>query len=118
MTRKKIKHLKHTGSIRDYVKEFSPPMLEAPDMNEKDLLFNFMDNLQGWAKQELRRRGVQDLATTMAVAGSLMDFRRGDPSQTKAPFKGSHAKGGGDKGYKNYSAAKEGLSATSTNKEG
>ena len=44
---KKIKHLKHTGSIRDYVKEFSSLMLEAPDMNEKELLFNFMDNLQG-----------------------------------------------------------------------
>ena len=50
MTRKKIKHLKHTGSICNYVKEFSSPMLEAPDMNEKDLLFNFMDNLQVWAE--------------------------------------------------------------------
>ena len=57
-------------------------MLEAPDINEKELLFNFMENLQGWAKQELRRCGVQDLATAMAVAESLMDFRRGDSSQT------------------------------------
>ena len=45
MASKKIKHLKHTGSIRDYVKKFSSLMLEALDMNEKDLLFNFMDNL-------------------------------------------------------------------------
>ena len=45
MARKKIKHLKHTGSIRDYVKEFSSLMLEAPGMDEKDLVFNFMDNL-------------------------------------------------------------------------
>ena len=51
MARKKIKHLKHTGSIRDYVKEFSSLMLEAPGMYEKDLLFNFMDNLQSWAEQ-------------------------------------------------------------------
>ena len=85
-------------------------MLEAPDMNEKELLFNFMENLQGWAKQELRRRGVQDLATTMAVVESLMDFRRGDSFQTKQSFKGSHAKGGGDKGYKSYNANKEGKS--------
>ena len=40
------------GSIRDYVKEFSSLMLEAPGMNEEDLLFNFMDNLQSWVKQE------------------------------------------------------------------
>ena len=46
-----------------------------------------------------------------------MDFRRGDSSQTKPSFKGSHAKGGGDKGYKSYNA-KEGSSAASTNKKG
>ena len=45
MARKKIKHLKHTGSICDYVKEFSSLMLESLDIDEKDLLFNFMDNL-------------------------------------------------------------------------
>ena len=117
MARRKIKHLRHMGSIRDYVNEFSSLMLEAPDMNENELLFNFMDNLQGWAEQELRRRGVQDLATAMAVAESLMDFRRGDSSQPKTSFKGSHAKGGGDKGYKILNT-KEGSSAASINKEG
>ena len=44
---KKIKYLKHTGLIHDYVKEFSSLMIEAPSMNEKALLFEFMDNLQG-----------------------------------------------------------------------
>ena len=116
MARRKIKHLRHTGSICDYVKEFSSLMLEAPDMNENELLFNFMDNLQGWAEQELRRRGVQDLAMTMAVTESLMDFRRGDSSQPKTSFKGSHAKGGGDKGYKSHNS-KEGSSAAFINKE-
>ena len=80
-------------------------------------IFNFKDNLQSWVEQELRRHGVQDLATTMAVEESLMDFRREDLSQTKPFFKGSHAKGGGDKGSKSYNA-KEGSSAASTNKEG
>ena len=117
IARRKINHLKHTGSVWDYVKEFSSLMLEAPDMNENELLFNFMENLQGWAEQELRRRGVQDLATTMEVAESLMDFQREDSSQTKPSFKGSHAKGGGDKGYKSYNA-KEGSSAASTSREG
>ena len=58
---------KHTFSIRDYVKEFSSLMLEIPNMTEKEFLFNFMDNLQGWVEQELRRRGILDLATDMAI---------------------------------------------------
>ena len=63
-----MKCLKHIGSIREYVKEFSTLMLDIPNMSEEELLFNFIDNLQSWAEQELRRRGVQDLTTTMAVA--------------------------------------------------
>ena len=42
---KKINHLKQMGLIRDYVKEFFFLMLEAPSMDEKDFLFNFMENL-------------------------------------------------------------------------
>ena len=118
MACKKIKHLRHMGSICDYVKEFSSLILEALGMDEKDLLFKFKDNLQSWADQELRRRSVQDIATTMAVAESLVDFWRGDSSKTKPPFKGSRAKGGGDKGYKSHGATKEGSSVASTSKDG
>ena len=45
-----MKRLKHIGSIRDYVKEFFSLMLEIPNMIKEELLFNFMDNLQGWAE--------------------------------------------------------------------
>ena len=55
------------GSIRDHVKEFSSLMLEIPNITEEESLFNFMDNLQGWAEQELRRRGIQDLAIAMEI---------------------------------------------------
>ena len=96
LARKKIKYLKHTGSIRDYVKEFSSLMLEAPGMNEKTLLFEFMDNLQGWAELELRRRGVRDLATAMAVAESLMGYKESMSSDDEGS-KGSHRTGGGEK---------------------
>ena len=47
-----------------------------------------------------------------------MDFQRGDSSQAKPPFKGSHAEGGGDKGYKNNNATKEGSNAASISREG
>ena len=46
IARREIRHLKHTWSIQDYVKDFSSLMLETLDMNEKEILFNFMDNLQ------------------------------------------------------------------------
>ena len=68
LARKSMKRLKHMGSIREYVKEFSTLMLKIPNMSEEEILFNFMDNLQSWVEQELRRRGDQDLSTTMAVA--------------------------------------------------
>ena len=59
LARKNVKRLKHRGLIREYIKEFSTLMLEIPNMfEEEQLLFNFMDNLQSWAEQELRRRGV------------------------------------------------------------
>ena len=50
-----MRRLKHIGSICNYVKEFSSLMLEIPNMTKDELLFNFMDNLQGWVEQELRR---------------------------------------------------------------
>ncbi|RVW20396.1 hypothetical protein CK203_110607 [Vitis vinifera] len=71
---KNMKRHKHMGSIRENVKEFSMLIPEISNMSEDELLFNFIDNLQSWAKQELRRRGVQDLATAMAVADSLWNI--------------------------------------------
>ena len=69
-----MKRRKHMGSIRENVKEFSMLIPEISNMSEDELLFNFIDNLQSWAKQELRRRGVQYLATAMAVADSLVEY--------------------------------------------
>ena len=115
LERKNMKRLKHTGSIREYVKEFSMLMLEIPNMFEEELLFNFMDNLQSWAEQELRRHGVQDLATTMVVAESLVEYKRRD-SKPKPQSKGNHAKGGGDKGSQGY-PSKEGSSKGPSGKD-
>ena len=50
MARKNMRRLKHIGSICNYVKEFSSLMLEVSNVTEEEFLFNFMDNLQGWAK--------------------------------------------------------------------
>ena len=94
LARKNMKRLKYTCSIHEYVKKFSTLMLEIPNMSEEELLFNFMNNLQSWAEQELKRRGIQDLATTMAIVESLVEYKRGDSYKPMPQSKGNHAKSG------------------------
>ncbi|KAK8716645.1 hypothetical protein V6N13_043950 [Hibiscus sabdariffa] len=58
-----------------------------------------MDGLQPWAKTELKRRGVQDLANAIAVAESLINYTSHKESTPKLRDKKSgQAKGGGDMG--------------------
>ena len=65
----------------------------------------------------MRRRGVQDLAMTMAIVESLVDYKRGDSSKPKPPSKGNQGKCGGDKGSRSY-ASKEGSSKGPSGKDG
>ncbi|RVW26159.1 Retrovirus-related Pol polyprotein from transposon 297 [Vitis vinifera] len=76
------KKLRHTGSVREYVKEFSSLMLDIKNMSEEDKLFNFMSGLQGWAQTELRRQGVRDLPTAMAATDYLVDYKMGGAIST------------------------------------
>jgi hypothetical protein len=80
-----LKKLKHTTSVRDYVKQFSSLILDIKDMSKADKLYNFMYGLQVWAQLEVRRQGVCDLPTAMTTADALMDFRqsREDGEQRK-----------------------------------
>ena len=56
-------------------------MLEIPEYPDKEALFAFMDGLQSWVRLELQRGGVQDLASAIAVAESLIEFRSADRSK-------------------------------------
>ena len=73
-------------------------MLQILNMGEEDLLFNFMDGLQSWACQELQRRGVQDISTALTTAETLVEYRRGESSNSKP--KSNYTKGGGAKFHK------------------
>ncbi|KAL6325599.1 hypothetical protein AAG906_023444 [Vitis piasezkii] len=77
----------HTYSICEYVKEFSTLILEILNMTKEGLLFNFMDNLQHRVEQELRRRVIQDLATTM-VAESLAEYKKERLFQAQVAIQG------------------------------
>ncbi|KAK0593409.1 hypothetical protein LWI29_036238 [Acer saccharum] len=74
--RGRLRRLKQSGSISDYVKEFTTLTLEIEDMSDKDQLFFFMDGLKDWARVELERRNVQDIGTAIAAAESLADYSR------------------------------------------
>ncbi|KAL4568597.1 hypothetical protein LXL04_024212 [Taraxacum kok-saghyz] len=81
MAMKKLRGLKHTCSIKDYVVDFTVLMLELPDLREEDKLFYFQDGLQSWAYNELKRRNVLDIDEAIAAAEDLIDFRRETPTQ-------------------------------------
>ncbi|KAK0606869.1 hypothetical protein LWI29_005470 [Acer saccharum] len=102
--RGRLRRLKQTGSIRDYIKEFTTLSLEIEDMSEKDSLFYFMDGLKDWARVELERRNVQDLDTAIAEAESLTDY-----STQSREKKTNQGKSGGDKfGQRSQGRKKEG----------
>ncbi|TXG69042.1 hypothetical protein EZV62_003977 [Acer yangbiense] len=100
--RGRLRRLKQTGSIRDYVKEFTTLSLEIEDMSEKDSLFYFMDGLKDWARVELERRNVQDLNAAIAEAESLTDYS----TQSKEK-KSNQGKSGGDKSGQRSQGRKE-----------
>lgn len=46
VARDSLKKLKHTGTVREYVKELSSLMLDIKNMSEENKLFNFMSGLR------------------------------------------------------------------------
>ena len=73
-----------TGTVREFVRGFSTLMLDIRDMSEKDKMFYFLKGLKPWARTELQRQRVQDVATAMAAAECLNDYSDG-PSKRKTP---------------------------------
>ena len=75
--RAKLRRLQHQdGQIRECIKEFQELLLEIPNMGKQDALFCFLDGLRGWARIELERCGVQELASTIAAVESLIELKR------------------------------------------
>ena len=74
IVRRNLRNLRQTGSVQEYVKVFVALMLDLRDMSENDKLYQFMDGLQPWARNELSRRGVMELAVAQTMAERLEDF--------------------------------------------
>ncbi|XP_039017075.1 uncharacterized protein LOC120147894 [Hibiscus syriacus] len=82
--RKKLRELSHTGTIREYVREFSTLMLDIKDMSKRDKLFHFLEELKPWARLELQRQNVQDLKVAIADSKCLNDYND-HPEKRKTP---------------------------------
>ncbi|KAE8724095.1 hypothetical protein F3Y22_tig00010927pilonHSYRG00153 [Hibiscus syriacus] len=93
---KKLWKLKQRGIMRDYVKEFTTLMLQIPNMSEDDLLFYFIDEVQGWAKQEIHRRDIRTVDEAIVIAESLVDFQPYSHTNTMKNKDKYPAKGGGE----------------------
>jgi len=64
-------------------------------MGEYDTLLSFLDGLQVWARMELKRRGMQDLAMVIATVKSSIEFKiESSKGQVKKTYKDSNY--GGD----------------------
>ncbi|TYK28468.1 uncharacterized protein E5676_scaffold629G001010 [Cucumis melo var. makuwa] len=74
LARRKLRDLRHTGEIRDYVKQFAGLMLDIRDMSEKDKVFCFVEGLKPWAMAKLYEQRVQDLTSAYAAAERLFDL--------------------------------------------
>ncbi|KAI5343686.1 hypothetical protein L3X38_011562 [Prunus dulcis] len=94
--KEKLRWLKQTGSMKDYVATFTNMLFEVSSMTDEDKLMYFMSGLQNWAKLELQRRHVQNLSEAIAAAESLVEFKRSDQGDSK--FKGKKGGSGSDGG--------------------
>ncbi|MBA0819204.1 hypothetical protein Gohar_003789 [Gossypium harknessii] len=61
-------------------------MLQISDLSENEAFFSFMDGLKPRVKQELQRRGFQEVTNAMMVAESLVELvPRRDRSESSMP---------------------------------
>ena len=53
LARRKLRKLKHTGTIQEYVKQFAGLMLDISDMTENEKIFSFVEGLKPWARTKV-----------------------------------------------------------------
>lgn len=101
--RDSLMKLKHTGSIRDYLKRFQDLALLVPDMGDRDKLYHFMANLSPWAKQQVSLKEPESLEAAVRAAERLADveYVRNDKGKQRAQGgnqpRGTYFKSGGAK---------------------
>ncbi|XP_019057348.1 PREDICTED: uncharacterized protein LOC109116424, partial [Tarenaya hassleriana] len=86
--RTRFRRLRQTGSIVDYIREFSSLCLELNDLSDRDALFHFKDGLKEFARLEVNRRNAQTLDEAITIVEGLPDYSS-RPSQQPRPKEGN-----------------------------
>lgn len=81
--KRKFRELNQMGSICAYVQEFTTLTLQIPNLTNEDMLFHFMDELQSWARTELKRRYVRTIDEAITQAEALTNFRHEKPDRAR-----------------------------------
>lgn len=114
--RRTLFELKQTGSVSDYVKEFTGVLLALRDMDEETKLFMFTQGLKPWARAELQRQRVTDMETAIVAAERLTDYHTETREKKPATQSGGQSKSGGSKNFKpNYTRSGGGKQTNSQN---
>ncbi|XP_019056669.1 PREDICTED: uncharacterized protein LOC109116182 [Tarenaya hassleriana] len=87
--RTRFRRLRQTGSISDYVREFSSLLLELGDVSDQDALFHFKDGLKDFARLEVNRREANTLNAAISVVEGLTDYSVARPNIPHKPRDGN-----------------------------
>ncbi|KAF3771842.1 hypothetical protein EJ110_NYTH58893 [Nymphaea thermarum] len=99
-----VANLKHTGSLRDYVRTYQKLMLDVPRMPEKDKLNWFIIGLQPWAQADVERSDPQTLEQAYVAAERLADTQHKSYTETFKPTRESDHNGKEERRDRNESS--------------
>ncbi|KAF3792450.1 hypothetical protein EJ110_NYTH11550 [Nymphaea thermarum] len=99
-----VANLKHTGSLRDYVRTYQKLMLDVPRMPEKDKLNWFIIGLHPWAQADVERSDPKTLEQAYVAAERLADTQRKSYTETFKPTRESDHNGKEERRDRNESS--------------
>ncbi|XP_019059506.1 PREDICTED: uncharacterized protein LOC109117174 [Tarenaya hassleriana] len=79
--RTRFRRLRHTGSLFDYIRDFTALRLEMHDLTDRDALFYFKDGLKDFARMEVNRRDAQTLEEAITIVESIPEYNQSRPNQ-------------------------------------
>ncbi|KAE8695397.1 Pathoproteinsis-related thaumatin superfamily protein [Hibiscus syriacus] len=87
----KLRHLRHKGTLKEYVSRFRKLILKVLSLTEEDGFFTFMFRLKPWAKRVLERREVNELYKALTTVESIKEFgvKKNKTSKEKTKVEGS-----------------------------
>lgn len=100
---RKFWRVRQTGSIADYVKEFTDLLLEVEGMPDNEILVRFEDGLRDYARAEVSRGKPQTLDEAIAIVENMDDLFARKSNKDREDNERGHSK---DHGHKEETSSK------------